>query len=281
VLLGFYFIIRDKKLARSLGALIKSLGQGKLLAVNLSALFYAVGWILFFYFLGLWNISLLKTSLLWFFGTAMVLVLKSQGPDKPGYFRKLLRHLIEWTLITEFVESFYSFPLWAELMLIPFLVVMVGMSVFSRDEEKYREIRGCINGTLRWLAISIFFLSLYETIDHWRSAFEKEHIMDLFCAPVLTFLFVPFLYFLALYMGYEMLFIRLSFLTKNNPSAYAALKRALLVACKLNLAKLNLAKEGILWVNVQDPAELSAFLGRLATGRKTGDTRPTEPESSV
>lgn len=268
-------------MARSLGHLLKSLFTGKLFIINLSATLYVTGWIYLFYCLDLWDLSLLKKTVLWFFGAAMVLVFKTQQADKPGYFKKLLKHLLEWAIITEFVESFYSFPLWIELIFIPFLLFMVGMSVFSKGEEKYRQIHGCTDGILRWFAISIFLLSFYETITHWRNAFNEEHIKDLAFAPIMTLLFMPYLYLLALYMGYEILFLRLRFWTKNNETLYDSAKRSLLRVCNVNLIKLNLAKEEILQVNVDDLLAFQQFLIKIKAKGSSSHVKQFKPDSTI
>jgi len=208
--------------------------------------------------------ALLKKTVIWFLGAAMVLVFKTGHAGEPYYFRKRLRGLIEWGIIAEFIEGFYSFPLWIELILIPFVLFMAGLSVFSKGEEKYQDINSCTNSIIKWLAIAVFFISLYETLAHWRLSFNEDHLKDILLAPVMTLLFLPYLYLLAIYMGYEILYLRLGFQTRGKPNLFRLAKHRLRRTCGLNIIKLNLAKEGILHIDVDDPADFQRFLDNIS-----------------
>jgi len=256
-------MLRDKKLARNIRDLIGSLITRKMLLINMSAIFYVTAWIYILYCLDLWEVSLLKKTILWFLGTAMVLVFRTPLSEQPKYFRKLLRKLLEWTIIIEFIDSFYSFAIWVELLMVPVLLVLIGTSVFSKGDEKFQTARGCVNNMLLLLGIGVFLLSFYETVSHWRSAFDEEHIKDLVFSPLMTILFLPLAYALALYMGYGILFLRLKFQTNNDLSDYKNKKRALVRACRLNLMKLNLAKQFLLELDAEDPLEFSKFLSKI------------------
>jgi hypothetical protein len=137
---------------------------------------------------------------------------------------------------------------------------MAGLSVFGKGDEKNKQVLGCINGTIKTFAIAIFFFSLYQTIVYWRDAFAEDPIKDLLLSPVMTLLFLPFLYLAALYMGYETLFLHLGFRTHGHPALYKSAKRRLLRTCHLDLMRLNLAKEEIFRIDVEDSVEFQQLL---------------------
>jgi hypothetical protein len=108
--------------------------------------------------------------------------------------------------------------------------------------------------------MSIFLISFYETIIHYNTAFNKEHIKDLLLAPVMTLLFIPYLYILACYFGYKILILRLNFAIYSNKAMFKQAKRQLILTCNFNLVKLNLAKEALLRIDIEKDGEFERLL---------------------
>ena len=74
-----------------------------------------------------------------------------------------------------------------------------------------------------------FTLSIIISLKNWKSLLHPV---------IMTILFLPFAYMLALYMTYEVLFIRVDFLTRDKKVA-RRLKRQIILTANLNIERLN------------------------------------------
>ena len=208
----------------------------------------------------------------------MSLLSKVSQSQKPRYFRKLWMHAIEWTLVVEFVEGFYTFSLWLELLLVPFYFLFGAVYVFSKYQKNGVPVRKLAGVVLNGIAVAVFMISFYQTIVHCREAFDEEHIKDIFLAPVMTLLYTPFLYLTALFNGYEQLFLQLRFsLPKDSPD-FAPTKRTLFHICHINLVRLNLARSFIGRFDFYEPDQLPGYLCSIKS-RKL-DATQANPDSS-
>jgi hypothetical protein len=67
------------------------------------------------YWLGLWNASLLKDTIIWYLSVPFLTFFNSNkiAEDK-RYFRKTLKDLLAFSAIGEFLINTYTFSLWIE-----------------------------------------------------------------------------------------------------------------------------------------------------------------------
>jgi len=78
--------------------------------------------------LGLWEVSQLKNTILWSGSVAFVSLIRLNDiANNPDYFKTTLKDNLRLITILEFVVGFYTFPLWSELLLVPFSVVLGSM----------------------------------------------------------------------------------------------------------------------------------------------------------
>jgi hypothetical protein len=236
-----------------------------MLAILILAILYAVSIILIFYRFKLWGIPLLKNTLIWFLGQ-LAIILNIHKAGDPDHFKKLLVRTIKWSLITEFILGFYSFPLIIELFLIPILFILLLSAEISKSTESVKQFYRKSSNIILSL---IFLFSLYKTISHYREAFSKEKIEELFLSPIMTILFIPYLYLLRVYIDYEMLKGRLKWILRDDQLLYSIRKRQLFYVCKLNHKRIELANFGVGCVDLKDQDKFQSFLTDIRMGVET------------
>jgi hypothetical protein len=85
---------------------------------------------------------------------------------------------------------------------------------------------------------TILYHSFSSVFQHPKEFFSLENLKLIFISPVLTALFLPYLYFLAVLSAYEQLYMRIGFLTKDK-LVNDALRKASFRKARLDLGKIN------------------------------------------
>jgi hypothetical protein len=88
--------------------------------------------------------------------------------------------------------------------------------------------------------IGTFFIgyALYMTVSDFNNFFRLNNFESFILPVLLTLMFLPFIYFWALYANYETLFIRLQFFVRDK-SLLRYVKKKTILAFRLNLWSLN------------------------------------------
>jgi hypothetical protein len=171
-----------------------------------SAAVYSVAVVLLAKNLGLWHMTALKETIYWFVGTGVILVGDATGatPD-PGYFRRILRRALTFTIIIEFVVNLYVFPLIVEVPLVGLIFPFFGMQAVAQYEPKIdARNRRVIDGVL--VALGLFLLGSFviSALFDLDRLLTREMAERFFMVPALTLTFIPFLYAVAWYCRREL-----------------------------------------------------------------------------
>jgi hypothetical protein len=203
--IGLIFVIRVA--GKPLLAVLRVVTRRIILRLIGAALAYLGLWIAVLAHFGFWELSNLKTTILWALTTASVRVAKGVNADKePKFFSKTLRETLSVAFIVEFLVENYNFSVWIELILVPsvwFLAVLLGV---AKGDRKLRPA----NTVLEWMLV-LFMLSyvghaVYEVSQHIREVATVDTVRELFLPVVLSLLFMPFLFALNVYSVYQQIF---------------------------------------------------------------------------
>ena len=195
--------------------------------------------ILFLFRIQLWNFGLLKDSIYWVLGFAIVLLFNiNVAYIEKKFFIKIAYDCFKLIIILEFVVNFYVFDFWVELFFVPFLFIIGCLHAVSETEKKYELINKLLNSilaTIGFLYLGYFFINLF--LDY-HTFINLDTLQSMILPPILTLSFIPFIYLLALYMSYESLFLRLSMFMINK-SLLKFTKRQIFVKYRFSFSKLN------------------------------------------
>lgn len=232
--------ISQRNIRKSLGGLLKSFSHWKIFTSVLAAALYSLLIVLLLSGLEIWETFLFKDTVYWFIGTAFVLLLNiNKAAQGKGFFKKVLKDNLRVIIVLEFVVNLYTFNFFIELVLVPILFFVIAMNVLAETKAEYTQVKKVLDYFLSTIGIFFIIFALGKIIGDYQAFTSSENLKALVLPPILTSAFIPFLYFFALLMTYETLFLRLNHFLKNNSELSRFAKVKIFQFCHLNLAKLN------------------------------------------
>src|SRR5690606_18115801 len=125
-----------------------------------------------------------------------------------------------------------------ELILIPILTIVGVSQVFTQDKPEYKPVEKLFNGFISLFGFVILVYTVYR-ISQEFGQFANLMTLKSFLLPiVLTILYLPFLYLVALWSLYEVMILRMGIrLKKKNHKSY--LKKQMFRTFLLNRKKLR------------------------------------------
>lgn len=225
------------KLRKSLVPIVKILTSKMFLIIFSLIGTYLFGIILLLKNLEVWQTSNLKDVLFWLFTVGLILVFKINDAKSNTYFKGIFLSAIKWTIILEFVVNLYSFSLFTEIVILPVLVFLAMTQTVAEMDEKHKVVSKFLQNVIALAGLSIFSYSLYKTVINFEAVLTFQNLVSFLLPSTITILFIPFVYFLALYSTYESYFIHLDFMTVKKDKVKET-KKIILRIANINLDKL-------------------------------------------
>lgn len=241
----FLLLSLNKKLRQGFMGVLRTLFTAKslLFALGLLAIYTAICVCLLFQ-VQFWDWLLLKDTIIWFFAFAVVTSLsksKTQGDD---FFKPLLKEIVTWTIVLEFLLNFYTFNFWLEMVIIPFATLASILLVVAEMKPETQIVATFLKSLLSIIGIGLFVGATYSFFIAPLSFFTWSTLQSFLLPIVLSLTFIPFYYFLQLYIEYEGLLIRISF-NFQDPGLKKQLRRAIFRAAHINLGNLRRIRKEI------------------------------------
>lgn len=213
--------------------------------------------------IGFWEISLIKDTIFWLFGVAFVLLFSSVKANDTRYFKKIAFDCIKWIVIFEFIVNIYVFCLPFELSIIPVFTIFGLLQVFFERDEKYHRTGKFFGNILSISGILFICVALYKTAINYQTFLSIDNLKGFSLPPVLTLLFIPFIYLIALYSSYELLFIRLPNMTKDRKIKNKVKYKILRIA-NFNINKLNNISSNLYKVDIYSGEDIDIKIKKLS-----------------
>ncbi|MDX1738759.1 MAG: hypothetical protein R3261_11020, partial [Alphaproteobacteria bacterium] len=122
----------------------------------------------------LWNAGQIKNTVFWAVAVGFMSLLKLESIKKDkSFFKHSLIDNLKILAIIQFIISFYAFPLWAELLLVPILALIGGMSAIAETDEKHNQVKQLLDGLLMLFGITVIAYTAYMLITNF-SEFGQE-----------------------------------------------------------------------------------------------------------
>ena len=187
---------------------------------------------------GLWDLSVLKETLYWVIGTGLVMFANSMKvQDVKTLFINTTKDTLKLIIILEFIINFYVFPLWAELIIIPFTTLVIMMSTVAKYQKgkEYELTKKFLNGLIVAIGLFITLFAIIELVNNPKPLFTYQNL-ELFLLPILlSFTYLPSVYLLALYSKYELVFNRIDHFLGSHINKKYTLKIACIKRCGLSV----------------------------------------------
>jgi hypothetical protein len=197
------------------------------------------------YKVGAWDFSLLKTTLFWFFAAALVMFFTAnEATRNNGYFRKVVIRNLQLAVVLEFVVNLYVFNLVVELALVPVLAFIAMLGAYAETEPQYKPVRTLTTVVTTGFGLYLLGYAIVQIVRDFEGFATLRNLNDFMLPIILTLVLIPFLYVLALYMAYQLMFTRLRFLIKDRRLARFA-KWQVFKTCRIRLSKVNRFASGL------------------------------------
>ncbi|MFN3757996.1 MAG: hypothetical protein ACK4SF_02175 [Algoriphagus aquaeductus] len=255
------------KLRKSLFPIIQILTKRLFLIIFSLIGAYLFGIIILFKNLEVWQNSNLKDVLFWLFTVGLILVFKINDAKSNSYFISIFLSAIKWTIVLEFVVNLYSFSLFTEIIILPVLVFLALTQAVAEMDEKHKVVSKFLQNIIAIAGLSIFSYSLYKTVINFDAVLTFQNLVSFLLPSTITILFIPFVYFLALYSTYESYFIHLDFMTIKKDKVKETKKLILRIA-NINLNKLLRIKKNFEKRVFYDDTDLKSYINSISKQSK-------------
>ncbi len=255
------------KLRKSLVPIIKILASKMFLIIFFLIGAYLFGIILLLKNFEIWQTSNLKDVMFWLFSVGLILVFKINEAKSNAYFKGIFLSAIKWTIVLEFIVNLYSFSLFTEIIILPILVFLAMTQAVAEMDDKHKVVSKFLLNVIAISGLSIFFYSLYKTIVNFDDVLTFQNLVSFLLPSTITILFIPFVYFLALYNTYESYFIHLDFMTVKKDKV-KEVKKLILRIANINLAKLLWIKKNFEKKVFYDDTDLKSYIHKIAKQSK-------------
>lgn len=186
----------------------------------------------------LWDHTLLKDTLFWFFGGAIVMFLNVTKIKDLESFKLVVFESLKWTMIIEFLVNLYTFSLLVELIFIPVFIFISLLKYYSELKPEHKTLIKPPTYILNFIGLAVFVFIIYRTALDYKNFFTLITLRNFLVPPILTILFLPLLYLIALFISYESLFVRINHIHKDD-DFMKPLKKEILKVANVNLNVLN------------------------------------------
>lgn len=177
----------------------------------------------------LWNSNQVKTTLIWFFSVAAVTYFRlPKIADERNYFKNAIKDNLKVIVLLEFVISFFTFPLPIELIFVPFMFLLGGLMGVAQTDKKYEIVEKLLNKLVELIGWAIILYAVYKLSTELKVFAREETFYDFIVPVLLSFLLLPYVYVLYVYIGYEGVLQRMRCLIKDTELLAYATKKAVM-----------------------------------------------------
>lgn len=257
---------KSKDLRGSLVGVWRALIAWRLLIAWVLMAIYICGSVLLLHRLGVWDQPHLKITLLWSATVAMVSFVQVAPADLTAFKNVALQNF-KLTVLLDFLVNLYVFPLVVELVLVPFIALIAGVSAIAQVRH-YKEVERFTNNVFVGVGFIFIVYFAYSVYSDFGTFARIETAKNFLVPLALSILFIPFIYAGLLYATYERLFRLLHFYVKDMAlSRYA--KRTMVARCHVNVEKLERVRKRLLSSDLRWRQDIDDFFA--FTAEQTAD----------
>jgi len=182
----------------------------KQIVISILLMFIYVALItLFLNVVGLWDISQFKNTVLWCLTVAAVMMFRAITlSEHKNFFKNAIADNLKIIVIFEFIINLHALNIWLELILVPFSIFLVLLIAVTEMDKKHKAVENILNKALMLLGASLIAYALYTISKDITAFVSYQNFQSFVLPPLLSALYLPFIYFFALFTTYQTLFVR-------------------------------------------------------------------------
>lgn len=254
IVISIWFLSK-RNFRQSTLQLFQSFFKVKIIIPAVVLILYVAGIVFYFYTIEIWEVSYVGDTIIWFFGVAFVMFVNINKAGEDDYLKKLIIDSIKIIIIIEYVMNFYVFNLWIELLLVPIFTILWCMVGFASAYTDYESVESILNTILGILGLILIGITTYNIITDYDSLIRIGSLFEFLNPIILTLLVLPIIYIFGVWVSYEMLFVRMKFIIKDDNLRRFA-KRKTLTSFHINLKGLKRWSKKINLVNLESKEDV-------------------------
>ena len=235
----FGWAFSRKEVRRSIFQLVKSFFSPKIIIPFTLLFTYSFLVVLLLREIHLWSLSNLKETIYWFLFSGIIIAFRSvvdETTEKP--IRKIIKELVAFTIILEFIVNTYVFKLLVELFFVPTIAFLTAVYTYATIKTEYKIVEKILGTLLAIIGIAMFTQALIQIYYDFDKFARLDTLTDFILPPILTISILPAIYLLLLYSSYELLFIRVD-LMLNSKEMQRYAKKLLILHCGFKVGKVK------------------------------------------
>lgn len=243
---------------------LKALLAPKLIIYFICFLCYSVLSVYCLQAIGIWDGSYMKDTIFWYASVGLVIAFNASKMKATKQYWAILVEAIKWTVLIEYLINFYTFNLWAELIMLPFIAFVLLLQTYSKLKKEYLQVERLMTTVLSLTGLLLFGLVLYKTFHDYQKIFVSRTVWELFAPLLFLVMYLPFAYCSSVYMAYETLWSRIQCMSTDE-ALKRGLKRAILAEVRMSLDKLTSVQKRLNKVDLVRSGDTRQYVKRLAT----------------
>lgn len=226
------------KLRKSFFQVIKSFFAWKLTLSYMLMIIYISCVIWGLKVITIWKMDHIPLTVLWCICVAFVMLFNFHKANEQNFYKNSVKAHIKVLVFLEFFVNLYVFNFWIELMIVPISVIIGGMKALSERKKEYKIVDKLLNRIFVVAGLFLIFYVFYKVVSDFKNFATMKNLENFYLPILLSILFTPFVYMVALISAYELLFTRFQvFVPDKKVLRDTKLKTILLN--KFNLLKLS------------------------------------------
>lgn len=224
---------------------------------------YTAGEVALLRAINMWNVELLKDTIFWFFGTAIVLLVSHVAAKATGnIFTSALKENLRFVIVFEFILNGYNFPLLVECVLLPFATIALLLHEVAKRDDAHKSAAQVLGVILLIGGGAFGGMAIVEAVLHYEQFGDPQVIRSLALPPLLSILLTPFVFLCSLYCTYELTFVFVEQGGTKSAELMKYTKRRIVRRFGLRLCKLQafLNKQAGHLVSASQREEIDALL---------------------
>ena len=166
--------------------------------------------------MGIWDDSHLKATIVW--GVTVAVVAFTQLAAGRSLV-EMARQNFTVTVVVDFLVNLYVFRLIVELLFVPFMFLLGGLLGVAEGKDEYRTVVRPLRAMTMAVGMGLIGHAAYNIYFHFSSFASIATAKTFAIPPILSLLFVPFLYIALLIFRYERLLNLVKFVVKDQTLA--------------------------------------------------------------
>ncbi|MBR5302787.1 MAG: hypothetical protein IKU38_08135 [Clostridia bacterium] len=187
-----------------------------------------------------WDNVYYKDIIMWIVLVGLPLCFGAISAKEESYFKNAVIDNLKLTVLFELLFSTFTFSLWVELLIIPIVTFVTGVEVIAKREERTKKVSNLMNTVLAVIGLLMLCFTIKHALSEFHLGMTHSMLSSLIIPLILSILYVPFAYLLALYAAYELAFLRMSFREPKTRSIKLKHRIKAIVVCNVSLSKVRL-----------------------------------------